>query len=93
LSSITAPRSPITFYRQALDQKAEVERLVKLGKAKEDDVPQVSEETFRYPGPKPQFKESAIISLADAVESASRTLEKPNASRIETMIDEIVQAA
>ena len=65
---------------------------MKLGKAKEDDIPQVSEETFRYPGPRPQFKESAIISLADAVESASRTLEKPNASRIETMIDEIVQA-
>ena len=80
------------FYRQALDQKAEVERLVKQSKAKEDDVPQVSEETFRYPGPRPQFKESAIISLADAVESASRTLEKPNASRIETMIDEIVHA-
>ena len=80
------------FYRQALDQKAEVERLVKQSKAKEDDVPQVSAETFRYPGPRPQFKESAIISLADAVESASRTLEKPNASRIETMVDEIVQA-
>lgn len=79
------------FYRQALDQKTEVERMVKQGKAKEDDVPQVSEETFRYPGPRPQFKESAIISLADAVESASRTLEKPNASRIETMIDDIVQ--
>lgn len=80
------------FYRQALDQKAEVEKLVRQGKAKEDDVPQVSEETFRYPGPKPQFKEAAIISIADAVESASRTLEKPNASRIETMIEEIVQA-
>lgn len=80
------------FYRQALDQKADVERLVKQSKAKEDDVPQVSEETFRYPGPKPEFKEAAIISLADAVESASRTLEKPNASRIETMINEIVQA-
>ncbi|MBN8419727.1 MAG: HDIG domain-containing protein [Verrucomicrobia bacterium] len=80
------------FYRQAIDQKAEVERLVKAGKAKEDDIPQVSEETFRYPGPRPQFKESAIISLADAVESASRTLDKPNASRIETMIDDIVQA-
>ena len=65
---------------------------MKQSKAKEDDVPQVSEETFRYPGPRPQFKESAIISLADAVESASRTLEKPNASRIETMIDEIVHA-
>ena len=80
------------FYRQALDQKAEVERLVKQGKAKEDDIPQVSEETFRYPGPRPQFKESAIISLADAVESASRTLEKPNATRIESMISDIVQA-
>ncbi|HRH96045.1 MAG TPA: HDIG domain-containing protein [Prosthecobacter sp.] len=79
------------FYRQALDQKAEVERQVKQSKAKEDDVPQVSEDTFRYPGPRPQFKESAIISLADAVESASRTLEKPNATRIETMIAEIVQ--
>ena len=80
------------FYRQALDQKAEVEKQVRLGKAKEDDVPQVSEETFRYPGPKPQSKEAAIIAIADAVESASRTLEKPNASRIETMIEEIVQA-
>ncbi|MCB1275637.1 HDIG domain-containing metalloprotein [Prosthecobacter sp.] len=79
------------FYRQALDQKAEVERQVKQAKAKEDDIPQVSEDTFRYPGPRPQFKESAIISLADAVESASRTLEKPNATRIETMINEIVQ--
>lgn len=80
------------FYRQALDQKAEMIRLVEQQKAKEDDVPQVSEEVFRYPGPRPQFKESAIISLADAVESASRTLDKPNASRIETMVDEIVQA-
>lgn len=80
------------FYRQALDQKAKILRLVEQDKAKEDDVPQVSEEVFRYPGPKPQFKESAIISLADAVESASRTLDKPNASRIETMVDEIVQA-
>lgn len=79
------------FYRQALDQKAEVERQARQGLAKEDDVPQVSEETFRYPGPRPEFKEAAIISLADAIESASRTLEKPNASRIETMIEEIVQ--
>ncbi len=80
------------FYRQALDHKAEVLRLVEQDKAKEDDVPQVSEDVFRYPGPRPSFKESAIISLADAVESASRTMEKPNASRIETMVDDIVQA-
>jgi cyclic-di-AMP phosphodiesterase PgpH len=80
------------FYRQALDHKAEVLRLVEQDKAKEDDVPQVSEEVFRYAGPRPGFKESAIISLADAVESASRTMEKPNASRIETMVDDIVKA-
>lgn len=79
------------FYKRALDHKAEVIRLVEQGKSKEDDVPQVSEEVFRYPGPKPQLKETAIISLADAVESASRALEKPNASRIEAVVDEIVQ--
>jgi hypothetical protein len=78
------------FYRRALDQKAEMLRLVEEDKAKEDDVPQVSEEVFRYPGPKPGFRESAIISLADAVESTSRTLDKPNASRVEAMVDEIV---
>jgi hypothetical protein len=80
------------FYKQALSQQAEVLRLVEEDKAKEDDVPQVSEEVFRYPGPRPQFKEAAIISLADAVESASRTLEKPSPSRIEAMVDDIVQA-
>ncbi|MCB1210915.1 MAG: HDIG domain-containing protein [Verrucomicrobiales bacterium] len=80
------------FYRRALDQRAEALRNLEETKGKEDDVPQVTEDVFRYPGPRPQFKESAIISLADSVESASRTLEKPNASRIETMVDEIVQA-
>jgi putative nucleotidyltransferase with HDIG domain len=79
------------FYKRALEQKAQILRLVEEGKSKEDDVPQVSEEVFRYPGPKPQFKESAIISLADAVESASRALEKPNPSRIEALIDELIQ--
>lgn len=78
------------FYKRALDQKAQMLRLVEQGKSKEDDVPQVSEEVFRYPGPKPQFKEAAIISLADVVESASRALEKPNASRIEALVDELV---
>ncbi|MBL9113523.1 MAG: HDIG domain-containing protein [Verrucomicrobiaceae bacterium] len=79
------------FYQQALNQKAEMLRLVKEEKASEDDIPQISEDVFRYPGPKPRFKESAIISLADAVESASRTLDKPTAQRIEQMVDEIVQ--
>lgn len=79
------------FYKRALDQKEEVLRMVQQDKAKEDDVPQVSEDVFRYPGPAPQFRESAIISLADAIESASRTLDKPSASRIEAMVDDIIQ--
>ena len=47
-------------------------------------------ENFRYSGPLPQTKESAIISLADAVESASRSMEKPTPQRIEELVNEIV---
>ena len=80
------------FYQQALNQKAEVLRLVEEDKATEDDVPQITEDVFRYPGPRPQFKESAIISLADAVESASRTLDKPTAKSIEQMVEVLVHS-
>jgi putative nucleotidyltransferase with HDIG domain len=79
------------FYKRALDQRAEMLKQAGETKANEDDIPQVSEDVFRYPGPRPQFKEAAIISLADAVESASRSLDKPNASRIESLINSIVQ--
>lgn len=79
------------FYKKALDQRAAQLKQAEQSKTKEDDVPQVSEDVFRYPGPKPQFKEAAIISLADAVESASRSIDKPNSTRIETLINAIVQ--
>ena len=38
----------------------------------------------------PQFKESGIISLADAIESASRTLQKPTPGKITQLVDEII---
>ncbi len=79
------------FYRRALDQKKEALRLVEQEKAREDDVPEVTEDGFRYPGPRPQFKESAIISLADAVESASRTVTKPTPARIEQLVEDIAR--
>jgi membrane-associated HD superfamily phosphohydrolase len=79
------------FYRRALDQKKEALRLVEQEKVREDDVPDVTEDGFRYPGPRPQFKESAIISLADAVESASRTVTKPSPARLEQMVEDIVR--
>jgi len=51
----------------------------------------LEEEEYRYPGPKPQSRETAICSLADAVEALSRTLEEPTPARIEEMIREIVR--
>ena len=49
------------------------------------------EESFRYSGPKPQTKESAIVSLADMVESASRSLEKPTPQKIESLVNELIE--
>ncbi len=49
----------------------------------------VDESSFRYPGPKPQTKEAAVLMLADAVESASRTLVEPTPARIESLVHEI----
>lgn len=51
----------------------------------------VEESAFRYPGPKPQSKEAGILMLADAVESASRTLVDPTPSRIENLVHQIVE--
>ncbi|MGQ9698158.1 MAG: HD family phosphohydrolase [Armatimonadota bacterium] len=50
------------------------------------------EQHFRYDGPKPRSKETAILMLADSVEAASRTLAKPTHSKIENMIYRIVHA-
>ena len=49
----------------------------------------VQEEQFRYPGPKPQTKEIAILMLADALESAVRSLKNPSAEEIEAMVNKI----
>jgi len=50
----------------------------------------IDEGDFRYLGPKPQSREAAIIMLADSVEAASRSLEKPNAARIEALVKNII---
>jgi hypothetical protein len=52
---------------------------------------EIDESNFRYPGPKPQTKEAAVLMLADAVESASRTLIEPTPARIEGLIREIAE--
>jgi putative nucleotidyltransferase with HDIG domain len=50
------------------------------------DASGVQESAFRYPGPRPQTREAGILMLADAVESASRTLSEPTPSRIEGLV-------
>jgi len=52
----------------------------------------VQETLFRYPGPKPQTKEAAVLMIADAVESASRTLVDPAPARIESLVDGIAMS-
>jgi len=53
-----------------------------------DPVP-VSETTYRYDGPRPRFKESAIIHLADGIEAASRSLRKVTPQHLGEIIDQI----
>jgi hypothetical protein len=50
------------------------------------------ETDFRYPGPKPQSKEAAIMMMADSVEAASRTLTDPSPAQIQGMINRLVDA-
>jgi hypothetical protein len=50
-----------------------------------------TESDFRYPGPKPQTVEAAIVMLADAVEGASRTLREPTPHRIESIVRELTK--
>lgn len=50
------------------------------------------EQHFRYGGPKPQSRETAILMLADGVEAASRTLDKPTVGRIGDLVDKIIGA-
>ena len=67
------------FYRAAVSEHDQ----------KQPDMPAISEHQFRYPGPKPKTREVAVVMLADAVESATRTLVEPNASRVEALVHDL----
>jgi membrane-associated HD superfamily phosphohydrolase len=60
-------------------------------KARRQD-PQVREEDFRYPGPRPQFREAALVMLADQVDAAARALEDPTPSRIKGAVVKVLGA-
>ncbi|MBS5861457.1 HDIG domain-containing protein [bacterium] len=56
----------------------------------EEGIENVKEEQFRYTGPKPNMKETAILMIADAVESAVRSLKNPTPEEIDNIIDKII---
>jgi len=53
------------------------------------DSGDVDEHSYRYPGPKPQTKEAAVLMLSDTVESACRSLTDPTPSRIENLVHDL----
>ncbi len=67
------------FYHKAMDHH-------------EEGDPPVKEVAFRYNGPRPQSKETAILMLADSIESASRSLDEPTPENLQALIDNIVEA-
>ena len=66
------------FYQMALQQA-------------ENDKTKVDESAFRYPGPKPNTKETGILMLCEAIEAAVRSIKEPDIRKIESMIDKIIK--
>ncbi len=64
------------FYQRALE--------------KVEDTQMLKEEGFRYPGPKPQTKETAVVLLADSAEASSRALSEPTPARIKGLVRKII---
>jgi hypothetical protein len=79
------------FYRKALDQQAAWRAAALAEGGGEEEPPEVREESFRYHGPRPQTRECAIISLADSIESASRSLDKVTPHKIDQLVEDIIQ--
>lgn len=64
------------FYQKAKTQSA--------------DPDSITEQDFRYPGPKPQTREAGLVLLADAVEAACRTITEPTPARIQGLVQKII---
>ncbi|HYV48436.1 MAG TPA: HDIG domain-containing protein [Myxococcaceae bacterium] len=64
-------------------------KAVKEQEGKENPVP-VDESVYRYAGPKPQFKESALVMIADAVEASCRAMPEPTTPRLQTQVQKII---
>ncbi len=79
-----APFSPLSQISN-LESTIPAQSKIDIQKSKTPDAA-----AFRYDGPRPQFKESAVISLADGIEAASRSLRSADAAQLTALIDKIV---
>lgn len=71
------------FYRKALMLAEHSDDETKLD--------EINEQDYRYPGPKPQTKETGILMLADSIEAAARSLDDPSPQKLEVLIDELIK--
>lgn len=77
------------FYRQAKED-AEEDYLKNPDHVDPEDL-DVAEQTYRYPGPKPVTRETAILMMADSVEAAARTIEEPSHPRFDDLVKKIIR--
>jgi membrane-associated HD superfamily phosphohydrolase len=68
------------FYNRALEEQ------------EEDVTGHVEESDFRYPGPKPQFREAALCMLADSIEATARSLDEPTPGRLNAIVENIIES-
>ncbi len=68
------------FYNKALEEQDD------------DTTGSIEESDFRYPGPKPQFKEAALVMLADSIEATARSLDDPTAGRLQSIVENIIES-
>jgi putative nucleotidyltransferase with HDIG domain len=61
-------------------------------KAKNISKEEIFDYSYRYPGPKPQTKETGIVMLADAIEASTRTIEEPSPQKLENKIKEVIRS-
>jgi len=57
----------------------------------EESGAEINESDFRYPGPKPFTKETALLMICESIEAATRSLDKPSLASIERIVDQIIE--
>lgn len=79
------------FFERARLQQEDMRLGGKMLNLREEDIPEVQEQNFHYPGPKLQSKEAVIVSLADLAESITHSMEKPSRQRISDLMQNVLK--